>query len=691
MKKVMLVTSAVLTAASIFISLVVGLTLVNVKKSIDFSLDEELFAKAKEDNTVYYYAYNSYGELDEIYKSSKSNIREWTRFEDVGENVKRGFLAMEDRLFYSHNGVNYRRTALAAINHIFKIKDSFGASTITQQVIKNVSGDNETSILRKLKEILRAYNLEKKHSKDDIFELYLNIIPMSGNIYGIGAAADIYFGKEPHELSLSEAATIVGITNAPTKYNPYKNPEACIEKRNKVLYAMADCGYISDEDYASAKNSPMILNAGQGNYGISSWFIETANEEIIRDIEEKYSITYAAAKLMLNGSRVILTVNPDIQSILEDYFYDESNLSEKIGQGLNYSMVVSDPKTGDLLGVVGNGGKKNGNLLLNYAITPVRLGSALKPIALYAPLINEGRITWSTMIEDAPYEYIGEGESAIPYPKNTPDVYEGTIDVSDALKKSKNTVAVRLLDLVGKENAFNHLKKTYGFDTMVESVSTDKGTISDIGSSPLALGQLSYGVSLRKLTEAYNVFSNYGELCSGRSYTKVYDRSGNELLSKEIRSERVYSEETAQIMNQLLSNVVLDGTARQIRLKELIDVAGKTGTSGSDRDRLFVGYTPYFTAGIWCGYGGDDKAVGTNNPNHLQIWDAVMQRIHDKLVFCGYDEDTSSFRTDKLVIMPYCSKSGQTPTEWCELDDEAVIKFGYFSKEKINENECEYH
>ena len=688
MKRFFVIATSSILVITIISLIIIGLGISNVNNSIDYALDEELFAKAKEDNTVYYYAYNSFGELEEIYKSSKNNIREWTNFRDVGENLKHGFLAMEDRRFYSHKGVNYRRTFLAVINHIFKIGNSFGASTITQQVIKNISGDNEASISRKVKEILRAYNLEKNHSKDDIFELYLNIIPMSGNVYGIGAAADIYFGKEPYELSLSEAATLVGITNAPSKYNPYKSPDACVEKRNKVLFAMYDCGYITEEDYKEAKEQPLVLNNGDGNYGISSWFVETANEEILKDMQEKYSLSYAASKLMLNGSRVLLTVNTEIQSILEDYFYNEENLSEKVTQGLNYSMVISDPNTGDLLGVIGNGGRKKGNLLLNYALTPVKPGSSLKPLALFAPLIDKGIITWSSIFDDSPYKYVGDG---VPYPKNSPDVYEGPIDINDALKRSKNTVAIRLLELIGKENAFYNLKNTFGFDTLVDGVKTDKGTISDIGESPLALGQLSYGVPLRRLTEAYNVFSNHGELCEGRSYTAVYDKAGNKILSKEISSKKVYSVETAQIMNQMLSNVVLDGTARLIRLKELIDVAGKTGTSGNDRDRLFIGYTPYFTAGIWTGYGKEDKEVGYNNPNHLQIWDSIMTQIHERLILKGYDETVKSFETNRLVVAPYCSVSGKSPTEQCELDDGAIIKFGYFAPQNLNEELCEYH
>ena len=692
MKKVIKTVTIVVLAISFLLIASFGALIVYARNNIDYDFDEELFNNAKDDKTVYYYAYDSDKKLIEVFKSTESSKSEWTRFADIGENIKHGFIAMEDRDYYKHSGVNVRRTLAAAINHIFKIGDSFGASTITQQVIKNVSGNNETSISRKIKEILRAINIERNHSKDDIFELYLNIVPMSGNIHGVGAASEIYFGKEPQDLSLAEAATIVGITNAPAKYNPYTKREACIEKRNKVLYAMLDVGFIDREEYESAIKTPLILSEGTGNFGISSWFVETACDDILKDISSKYGVSRAAARLMMSGCRVILTMNPEVQRILDEYFRNTDNLSEKVKDGLNYSMVISDPNSGDLLGIIGNAGKKDGERLFNYATSPVTPGSVLKPIALYAPLIDQGKICWSTMIDDSPVEYHGSDENLIPYPKNSPDVYEGAIDVNNALQKSKNTVAVRLFGELGADNIFSHLMNTYGFDTLVEGVKGANGEIvSDKAVAPLALGQLSYGVSLRKLTEAYNVFPSYGILYSGRSYISVYDRNGESIVTKETSKTRIYSEETTQVMNQLLSNVVLDGTAKQIRLKELIDVAGKTGTSGSDKDRLFIGYTPYYTAGIWCGFGRSDRQVGFNSPNHLQIWDEVMTLIHDKLVFSGYDESLDSFKTNKTIVAPYCSKSGMRPCEDCELDEECEIRFGYFTADCLPDKKCDYH
>ena len=690
MKKILICVAGIICTISIVFILISAAIVASARKSIDLDLDEALFEKAGEDRTIYYYAYDTDGELVEVHKSSSDTIREWVALDQISENVKMGFIAMEDREFYKHNGVNFKRTFTAILNHLFKYKSSFGASTITQQVIKNISGDNENSISRKAKEILRAINLEKHHSKDEIFELYLNVIPMTGNIYGVSAAAEIYFGKEAKNLSIAEAATIVGITNAPAKYNPYTKAEYCVDKRNRVLYAMHSLGYIDDSEYREALNTPLELRNNSNNFGVSSWFIETANTDIIRDICATYSLSKGAARLMLNGAKVILTMNPDIQKILEDYFSEPKNLSYKFNEGLNYAMVISNPKNGNLMGIIGNGGRKNAEKLFNHATALVTPGSVIKPLALYAPLIENGDIVWSTMVDDSPVEYVGSDN--VPYPKNTPDKYDGMIDINEALKRSKNTVAIRLFNMLGAEQVFKHLYNDYGFDTLVKNAKKSNGeTVSDMSAAPLALGQLTYGISLRSLTEGYNVFPSGGVLSKGRSYSAIYDVNGKIIIENRESSKRLYSEETTQVMNQLLSNVVSDGTARQISLKELIDVAGKTGTSGNDRDRLFIGYTPFVTAGIWCGFDSSDKAVGHNTPSHLNIWDEVMERIHDKLVLNSYDEDPFTFSTDKLVVAPYCSHSGLKPCEWCELDDESTVKFGYYKPTAFPSYECEYH
>jgi len=690
MKKLFLTLGVILLIVSILVASGATAAIAYTAKHIDYEMDEELFRKAKEESTTYYYAYKN-GELNEVWKSLGRDKREWSAIEYIPNNLKNAFISMEDRQFYSHKGVNVKRTVVAIFNHIFKFKESFGASTITQQVVKNISGDNETTVKRKMNEIFRALHLERNHSKDDILELYLNIAPMSGTMYGVSIAAEAYFGKDVEDLTLAESATIAGITNAPAKYDPYKYPDACREKRNRVLYAMYTNGKISEIEYESAKSEPLILSGNSIGNSSSSWFVETAREDIISDLMDEYEIGKPAATLLLNGAKIVLTMNTEIQEIMENYFYNEDNLSEKYKDGLNYSMVVSDPKTGNLLGIIGSAGKKNGERLYNYATNNITPGSVMKPIALYAPLIDSGRVCWSSMLDDLPLRYNNVSGEEQGYPKNSPDVYEGMIDLNDALRKSKNTIAIRLFDMLGAESIFKRLTEDFGLTSLVRDGKNDKGgSVTDLAEAPLALGQLSYGISLRSITEAYNVFPGDGILAKGNSYYCVLDKEGKEILSSDSDKKRIFDASTAQVMNQMLMNVVKDGTARRITLDEVVDTAGKTGTSGGDKDRLFVGYTPYVTAGIWCGY-SNGQSVGVNIPSHLDIWDRVMREIHNRVFLTGYSESVKGFDTNLLVIKPYCSISGDAPGENCELDDYATIKYGYFTKKRSPDEECEYH
>ncbi len=689
MKKAFLKAGIIILVIAILMSIFVSGALVYTSNKIDYSIDEELFLRSKESLATYYYAFDEFNNLEEVWNSSSSKNKDWVEIEYAGDNVKKAFISMEDREFYNHKGINWGRTAKAAANYIFKFQPKFGASTITQQVIKNISGDNENSISRKTDEIFRAVKLEKKHSKDDILEVYLNIVPMSGNMYGIGMAADRYFGKEPYELSIAEAATLAGITNAPARYNPYEYPDACIEKRNKVLYAMYTTNAITEEEYIKACSEKLAVVDNNGKKQASSWFIETAREDIILELMAKQNISRAAASILLNGAKVVLTMNKKIQSVLDEYFSNTENLSSNVGNGLKYSMVVTDPHDGNLLGIIGNGGTKNGEMLYNYATSPVIPGSVLKPIALYAPLIESNKISWSTLFDDAPNKYIGE--NGVGYPKNSPDIYEGTVDTDYALKKSKNTVAVELYNTLGARNIYELLKDTFGIETIYDELITADGRkLTDIAESPLALGQLSVGVSLRKLTECYNVFPNEGTLVSGKSYYYVIDRNGSTILDNIPRSKQVFSKATSQIMNQLLCDVVTGGTASRISLKEYVDTAGKTGTSGGDKDRLFIGYTPYFTAGIWCGYSDGKSAVGYNKPSHLDIWNDVMTEIHNEIL-SDYKETGEGFNTSELYYLPYCSKSGNMPNENCYESEDCEVRYGYFKKSEYSKEECNFH
>ncbi|MBQ8528135.1 MAG: penicillin-binding protein [Clostridia bacterium] len=681
---------------------IVALAIVGIhifaKININYEADEVLFERSRSwDPTVFYADANrSARDIQSSYTpveiARAGSVRKaYYSINEISSYVKDGFVAVEDREFYNHSGVNYKRTLAAALNYITRRERIFGASTITQQVIKNISGDNELSLSRKLSEILRSLHIERMYSKDEIMEVYLNVIPMSENVFGIGMASRIYFGKEPSALTVPEAATLIGITNAPSAYNPYNNPASCLKKRNSVLSVMRSEGVITDTEYAAAVAAPLeVIPREEQEDRYDSWFIETAIDDISADLAEKLSLSDTAARMMLlgGGYSVYTTMDINVQKTLEEYFSDETNFPKEINKGLNYSMVVTDSKSGELLGLVGRVGEKRANRLLNHATVPHTPASALKPIALYAPLLDEGEITWSTVFDDVPTDFVGEALRE--YPRNSPSVYSGLITVKDAIRHSKNTVAVKLSGIIGTRRIFDSLRNDFAFDTLVESRKGQGGTLTDVGVSAMALGQLTDGVSLRRLTEAYSVFVGDGIRRSAVTYTKVLDSVGNIILDNPREEQRIFSESTARIMNQLLKNVTEDGTAAMLTLKQKLDTAGKTGTSSGARDKIFVGYTPYYTAGIWCGYDNGTDGIGALSVSHLTVWDDIMTDIHRDILTA--EKQIEHFSTEGLLYRPYCKDSGKLYSNNCRFDPRGDRReYGYFAAGTEPAAPCETH
>ncbi len=669
---------------------------------IDYSIDEALFDAAKGSNVTKIY-YDESGKASSISEYEPKLYEElcasetrkvWARYDDISDSVKNGFVAMEDREFFSHSGVNLKRTFAATLNYIFHFGSNFGGSTITQQVIKNISGDNERTARRKINEIFRALHIEYSHSKTEILEVYMNIVDMGEGVTGISEAAEVYFGKSAGALDYSEAALLVGIANAPSKYNPYRNPEAAREKRNRVLFSLKECGFIDEEYYNIAISLPLNLKARKENKNeVLSWFSETVCFDAALALSTERGISMSVAKKLVEtgGVHIYSTVSPRVQKTIESYFYDKNNLPRAVSGGLEFSFVVSDGKSGKLLGIVGSGREKAANKLLNYALVPNPPASTLKPLALYAPLIEEGKITWSTVFDDVPLEFkIGESGEALPYPKNSPDVYDGLICTKDALMQSKNTVAIKLYSLLGKEKIYKSLKENFGFDTLVKSEKSEGGKIiSDLAPSPLALGQLTHGVSLRKMTEAYNCLANEGNLPKSYSFLAVFDKDMELLIETRSENKTVFSKETARIVTKMLQSVVDSGTAKRITLKEIVDTAGKTGTSGGDRDRWFIGYTPYYTAGIWCGYGKEKMSIGALEVSHVEIWDKIMTQLHSDIEKNG---EPLGFSVEGLEKCAFCLDSGALVSDSCLLDPRGSrIAYGYFKRGTAPKKNCERH
>ena len=678
--------SKLLLIFSIFVLLAIICISVYIKNNISFEGDEMLFSLSKSASDAKIYADED--PFDEEYdpvavESIGQKSKEYFALSEFSNQLKLGFISVEDGEFYNHKGINVKRTLLAAKSYLFS-EGTFGASTITQQVVKNISGENDVSLKRKLNEIIRAYHLERNHTKDEILELYLNIVPMSENVYGIGTAASVYFNKSPAELDYIECATLIGIANAPTAYNPYTNPEKCKAKRNIILSVMKRDGIISGEEYERGIDSEIRLVPRDERVDrIDSWFCETVLVEVRGALSKKLDISEQNAERLLlqGGFSIYTTMDMRAQRCLEEYFYNREITKEDE----NLAFCLYDSQTGYLRAIIGRAGEKTQNRLLNHALVPHIPGSAIKPISIYAPLIDEGKINFASVFDDVPTDFYENADGTYrAYPKNSPNVYSGFVTVAEAIARSKNTVAVRLLKMRGAKNAYISLKNDFGFSGLVDG----EGGVTDVATSPMALGQLSVGLPLTELTRAYTVFPSGGILHSGGSYLYVTDSEGRIVLENENKEKRIYKEDTCKIMNMLLVGVVKEGTAKAVNI-DGVQIAGKTGTSGQSRDKLFIGYTPYYTAGIWYGRDGSDVAVSSQTA-HLVAWREVMDEILTHTL--NSEQRATQFSTEGLLYLPFCKDSGRLYSESCSLDVRGDrLAYGYFTADNKPVGQCDCH
>ena len=519
--------------------------------------------------------------------------------------------------------------------------------------------------------------------------MYLNVIPMGEQILGVKMASREFFDKQPHELSVSEIALLVGITNAPTRYNPRLHPEAARKKRDTIIGAMYKGGLIDQETADAAMAEPITLSsATRESERVYSWFAEQVIEDVVCDLAKEKNLTVEAARFLVytSGVKIYTTEEPSVSEALTRVLTKGKHLSDNAPC---YAMIVYNSRTGNIAAIQGRSGEKTANRLYNLAtearVTP---GSALKPVALYASLLETGEITPATVFDDIPTVIRTGGEDRL-YPNNYPRVYDGLITVRRALALSKNTVATRLYDMLGAERIYDRLVNDFEFASIArQGYREDGSTVTDLAPSPLALGQLSYGVTLAELTRAYTAFARSGSMGSGKTYLAVYADDGTILLENNKKDKKIYSRECANLMCDMLSEVVESGTAKEITLKKIVDTAGKTGTSGEDLDRLFIGFTPYYTAGIWCGYEDHQTPVGRRPISHLALWDEAMTLAHRNIT----EGENEHFSKEGLVRATYCDASGAHPSHVCSLDPRGCrIHTDYFMARYQPSGECHTH
>ncbi len=621
------------------------------------SLSKELFEINNFTTTVYDINGEQYTSL-----SGKEN-RTYATYSEITRYLPEAFISIEDERFYQHKGVDIKRTAGATFKFIlskFGIGSSdFGGSTITQQVIKKVTGEDDKSSLRKAKEIIRAFQLEKWLSKEEIIELYMNLIYLGEGAYGVEAASYTYFAKSASDLTIAQSALIAGLAQAPEGYNPYKYPEKAKQRQELVLGKMYELGKINKAQYDEAMAEELVYTKGSQSLASSnSYFIDAVVEEVIKDLMEEKNINRAMAQTMVynNGFKIYTTLDPKIQDVLEKTYLNHQYFQTRKGydENLQSAMVIIDYKEGNVVGLIGGAGEKTTLRGLNRATGMTRsIGSNMKPLGVYGPGLELGKLTPATTFDDVPTTYRIGG-----YPwriKNYDGRYRGLINIRKAIEISDNIVAAKAMqEVVGTEYSFQFLEKL-GISSLTNN---DK-----LSPAALSLGGMNKGISPLEVAAAYGTIANKGVYVEPKLYTKIEDRNGQIFYKKQSKVRDVMSEENAFLLTDMMRTVTTgsEGTGRAAALKN-IDVAAKTGTTSDDKDRWFSAFTPYYVGAVWYGYDTPAYINVATNPG-TKVWKDVMQEIHKDLPAAKFE------RPEGIVSRAVCRDSGLLATDACRADD----------------------
>ena len=607
-------------------------------------------------STIYYY--DRYGNEQELTKIHSDQNRIWVDSNAISPIFKDAIVSIEDERFYKHNGVDMKRTIGATVKYVAaKVgigKSNYGGSTITQQVIKNITKEDDFKATRKIKEMMRAIALERQLSKDEILTMYCNIVYFANNCNGVEAAAKTYFNKSASELNLQEAASIAGITQYPSEYDPLAHPDKNVEKRNTVLSKMYELGKISEADYHAAVAAPLETNSDYRNeqQEVTSFFEDQVVNDVIRDLinQKQYSEDFATSQVYNGGLKIYATIDEDIQTVMEDVFEDTSNFP--YGTSAQSAMVIVDPYTGQVKGLIGGLGKKTDIRGFNRATQAVRQpGSAIKPLSVYGPAIDMGDITEMDIVTDEAIE-IGYDNWK---PKNSYSGFKGDMTIKEAVARSSNIPAVKVLDTVGLSNSFGYLQNKFHLSTITDG---------DKNYSSLALGGLTQGVTVKEMAAAYGVFVNNGKYITPYTYTQVLDGAGNVILQNNVNESQSMSESAAYITADLLSGPVnlSYGTATRARLSCGMPAYGKTGTTDDDFDKWFVGFTPYYVGACWFGFDSPASLSqsGISGNPCVTAWKLVFDSI-------SKNQDYKELTVPASVVQEkVCSISGELANNTCD-------------------------
>ncbi len=666
------------------LALLIFVAMAMILRYRDPNMDELFASRSLEFTSTLYHKDATSGKWEVLHELYKDENRQWVDLEQIPEHTRLALIAIEDERFYEHHGVDWPRFTGALIGYMSG-DDSYGGSTLTQQLIKNLTQDNEHTWERKAREVLRALYVERHHDKDEILEYYFNTVYFNYRTYGIERAAQMYFGKSVDQLSVRESASLVGLIRLPDYYAPYKYPENNKARTDVVLGKMRELGFLTKDEYDQAMSEELkfVKNGYHVAYEeVTSYFVDMVIDDVIDDLCQTMGYTAAEAESYLyrGGLKIYTTVDVRVQTALEkayknDAFFPKA-YSEKQYQAAS---MLSDPQTGYILGVVGGRGEKQYSRDLNRATMSRRCpGSSVKPLSVYLPALESGAITQGTVVID-------EGVTKLngyPYPQNYSRKFYGPTTMFGALRQSLNASAAKVVMLGGIENSYKFMTEKLHFNLVAPTENSD----GDANLAALSMGAFHYGVTMREMIGGYGVIASGGTYRAPISYTKIEAADGTVLLEKNTTGEQVCSPTAAWLMHDLLVDSATYGLAAPGRLS--IPLAAKTGTSDDNHDKWFMGYTPYFVGGVWVGYDEPINLVdaGVTIQVPKVIWKNVMQFVVNEV---GWEGGEFMARPEELVRVSICGGCGRRPGANSVYDDgKSSVFYPWFTKETIPIKGC---
>lgn len=512
--------------------------------------------------------------IAELYNERRYPVR----IEQIPTHVQEAFVAIEDRRFYDHAGIDHKSVMRAIYKDLISFQKVEGASTITQQLVKNLALTNEKSWMRKTKEVMASIYIERKMTKDQILELYLNKIYFGQGLHGIEAAAQYYFSKTIADVSISEAALLAGIVKAPNGYSPEEHPDKALDRRNVVLGAMEDSGVIDADERIRQQQKALGLDIAEKNDNPA---VDSYVDLVMKEAAHSHDLSID--ELKRGGYRIIVHMDTDIQQVAYDHFQDDSLFPGSTDE-VEGAFVMIDHKYGDVVAAIGGRAYEQGNL--NRVTVDRQPGSVFKPLAVYAPALMTDEYTAYSMLPD-------QKESNPSYEvANADGQYAGSVSMYNAIVQSKNVPAVWLLNEIGIEQSKEYL------DQLGMPIEDDGLAI--------ALGGLSHGVSPLELVGGFRAFAQGGNAIQPQTISRIFDKHGDVYSEPTTNETKVFSEQVAWDMTEMLSYTVKHGTANVGNYDKAL--AGKTGSTehphaaGMYKDAWFVGYTPEYVSAFWMGF-----------------------------------------------------------------------------------------